>query len=803
MQSQLGPGAMVWIRQRRWHVHRLRRFSQALRLEVVRDGERVTFIAPFDRPDGIGLPRRCARATASRAMAVAAAMLARAWDLRSPQAAVTANVALLPYQLEPVLASLAGVRRILIADEVGLGKTVQAALVIAETARRHPEARILAAVPATLRDQWFDELTNRFGLRCTVADRTSLDDLARAGVHGDNPWRRPGLWIASLDFLKQPQVRDALPPLPWDLVVLDEAHTASGASDRHHTADAIARTARRLVLLTATPHSGDTDRFDRLTRLGALAGLDDAIAVFRRTRTEVDTTRARRVAWHRVRLSAAEVQLLAKLRDFERATLSSAGVAHREAALLVLSVFRKRALSSAAAVASSLERRLEWLDACRSAETGAAWIQPSLDLGGEDDELSGDERAGLQADTGVPPYRERSWLRRLLDAARQACRVESKLTRLAALLRRSPEQVIVFTEFRRSLEAAAARLEPIRPLATLHGGQTASERRDQLARFQTGAATVLLATDVAGLGLNLQSRARWVVSLELPWNPARLEQRLGRVDRIGQQRPVHLTLLIARHEAESDLLARLARRTLLARQTVGRDTLTATAPSETHLRGALLAGEGLSEPDAAPMTLCRRWVRPARRLKRSMERKRRLGRLWRGDVDSARVLWAATPSSRWVLPGHEDSAVLVFEVPILAGSGDILEQHVVLLQAQELRSCRGLTTTWRDIAGHAAAARLEPRARRVRRLVDRHRRQALVIERAIVHHITGVGRPAVVQPGLFDGRALRALAATDSDREVLQRGLDAVAAEAGVEVGTPVLRVVFVPRESRRRVKST
>jgi hypothetical protein len=299
---------------------------------------------------------------------------------------------------------------------------------------------------------------------------------------------------------------------------------------------------------------------------------------------------------------------------------------------------------------------------------------------------------------------------------------------------------------------------------------------------------------VAGVGLNLQSRARWVVSLELPWNPARLEQRIGRVDRIGQDRPVHLTLLIARHEAESDLLAHLARRTLLARQTVGSDTLTAAGPNEAQLRGALLDDERLPEIATQPMARCRRWSRPARSLTQSLKRKRRLGRRWRGSADAARVLCATTPSNRWPRQGGGDSAVLLFQVPIVGGTGDVLEQHVVLLQADGLRSCRELTAAWRRIATDAAAARLEPRARRVRRLVERDRRHALAIERAIAQHLAGSRRSVDVQPGLFDGRALRVLAATETDREMMRRRLEGVAADAGVEVGSPVLRVVFVPR---------
>jgi SNF2 family DNA or RNA helicase len=122
--------------------------------------------------------------------------------------------------------------------------------------------------------------------------------------------------------------------------------------------------------------------------------------------------------------------------------------------------------------------------------------------------------------------------------------------RVVRLISRTDEPVIVFTEFRDSLTVLVNRLQLLRPVSVLHGGMTAAERAEAVDRLQAGTDTALVATDVAGQGLNLQHRCRWVISLELPWNPARLEQRIGRVDRIGQQRPVHFTLLVARHDAE-------------------------------------------------------------------------------------------------------------------------------------------------------------------------------------------------------------------------------------------------------------
>ena len=152
-------------------------------------------------------------------------------------------------------------------------------------------------------------------------------------------------------------------------------------------------------------------------------------------------------------------------------------------------------------------------------------------------------------------------------------RVDTDLIRgpLDRLVGRAREPIVVFTEFRHSLQALQRRLEGRHALAVLHGGQTQAEATLELERFTCGRATVLLATDVAAQGLNLQMRSRWVIAFELPWNPMRLEQRAGRVDRIGQQRAARLTVLIARHQAETGLLANLARRTLTARRVLGED----------------------------------------------------------------------------------------------------------------------------------------------------------------------------------------------------------------------------------------
>jgi len=790
------PGSFVWIRQRRWRLERVRVHGRIVRFDVEGREGRATFLAPFDRPTSIGRRVRPVRRRRQHVGAATAQILAGAFTIRTLRSAVRSRIALLPFQLEPALAIMHGARRVLIADAVGLGKTIQAGLVLAEVLRREHAVRALLAVPAGLAGQWADEIFGRFDIPCTVADRASLEKLSREVRHGENPWLRSGVWLASLDYLKQPHVLRALPPVPWDLVVIDEAHTAVGDSGRHDAARFIARRARRVVLLSATPHSGDDARFARLVDLGAVGGPGDDLVIFHRTRDSAGEGRVRRVSWHRVGLSKAGADFLDALCRYERATLEAAGTERRDTALMLLSVFRKRALSTAVAAARTLARRRAWLDE-RLPVDESAWTQPTLDFEDGDD-ISEDERDGLFADTGLPVRDERGWLERLIELAARAAQSDAKIARLVALVARATEPVVIFTEFRASLEAVLEHSPPAWRVAPLHGGLSDAERRRALARFSRGEARVLLATDVAGQGLNLQSAARWVVSMELPWNPARLEQRFGRVDRIGQQRPVHLTLLVARHPAEDGLLAHLARRTLAARQALGPDVLTAASPSESQLRAAVLgvADEAGPARRGTTVPLCRTWVRPARSQARALERVRSLVGRWPIDARLPSPIVWRSPHSSWTGSGIDGGGVLVFDVPIVDAFGSVLEMRPVPVAVPLLHRPADLTPEVRARASRAAAVRLEARLARVDRLRSGIAALAFDHEAAIRAVLVKDLASARVQLGLFSRKALadceRASRWLDLvDRRFEQRALDM---RASLEIGRPVLRLVILPR---------
>ena len=787
------PGDVVWIRQRRWRVERARRDRNVIRLDVRSRDERLTFLAPFDRPATIARTERLTRVRAGHAAARLAHLLNRTFTRATLVGACDAVIDILPYQLEPALALLTGTRRVLLADEVGLGKTIQAGVAIAEIHRRTPRARTLVLAPAALRDQWVDELGRRFHIECLAADRHRLDEQARHGLHGDNPWRRPGVWIASFDFLKQRHVLDGLPADPWDLLVIDEVHAAAGDSDRHDACGELAHRARKVMLISATPHNGDDSRFARLMSLGRLRGEDTAPVVFRRTRPEVGFELPRRVRWHHVRLSKAESDLFQVLADFEAVALQTAGQEHRQAAILLLAVFRKRALSTMRALRISLDRRLAWLgDGQRTADLD--WLQPRLAFEEDADEVDETDRESLTGDIGFRATTERSWLRRLRVLAEAAERCESKVSYVTALIARAREPVVVFTEFRHSLEALHRRLQAGRPVAALHGGLAPHERKQQIDRFMAGDAAILLATDVGGQGLNLQDRARWVINLELPWNPLRLEQRCGRVDRIGQSKPVHFTVIVARHDFETGVLARLARRMLAVRRTLGDDPAGRLIPDATAVGAALFEDVALMEPAGAvatPVCLSRRWVRPARRLARRLISSRSLGRHWRAPADAApAAIWTAidrVPSLRRVAG---DRSLLVFSVPIVDGSGSVIERHVVSLRVDD--------ATKVDDARTRAREAIAARAKRLAVRFQEELRARVQTEIALASHVVTSLTPREAQPGLFDQRELRAFEAGRAEAESHRQRLDDRRADwerqTDVTVGRPVLELVFVAR---------
>jgi superfamily II DNA or RNA helicase len=586
----LTRGDIVRIRDERWSVAESSAYAETTIVTVVgcdraNRGIRARYLLPFEpieRLPSIDTTRIVSRRRwaqlARQTIAQATPSIA---SLRTPAGA---GITILPYQLEPALAVAGGsAARILIADDVGLGKTIQAGLIVAEVLARGASARVLIVCPAALREQWRAELAERFHLTPAVLDAASLEGAAP----GVNPWSAFPLVLASIDYIKRPEVIRALEPLVWDLMVVDEAHGVARPSDRHTAAALLAQRARTVVLLTATPHSGDDASFDRLTAIGDVEG-SFPLLVFRRKRTAIEGAVARHTRWLNVRPTDVERQMHQALIAYVRRVLRNPATPAGALAMIVLT---RRACSSARSLERSLERRLALL----SGHPGVDGQLPlPLNPAAPDDEEAGVEMGspGLE-----DPRDERDALERLLALARRAADAESKLRAVARLLRRSGESAIVFTEYRDTLSTLERELGHL-GTCQLHGGLTAAERACVLREFTAGRRRILLATDAASEGLNLHHRCRLVVHLEVPWTPTRIEQRIGRVDRIGQSRTVHQMLLVSAGTVEESRVSDIVRRTLQAASAL--DDLSTTPVDERTVAAHVFDNVPLSRAPVVP-----------------------------------------------------------------------------------------------------------------------------------------------------------------------------------------------------------
>jgi superfamily II DNA or RNA helicase len=556
-------GDILRIRDQRWRVERLVRHGTVSVAEVQgRDrgnrGSVAKFILPFEPLERLPVTRRTRVVRPPRWRRLARSVLSEALPAYDAlRAAAAADLSVLPFQLEPALAVTRGLAaRILIADEVGLGKTIQAGLVIAEALARLHDPHVLIVVPAGLRDQWRGELDSRFRITTAVADSASLSRVGASAPDGGNPWILQPVVVTSIDFVKRPEVLRALETVVWDLVVFDEAHALSTRSDRNSAAAALAERARTVVMLTATPHSGVDEEFARLRAIGDLERRFPLL-VFRRTRADVGLPGLRRTTWLKVRPTLPEVRMHEAVLRYARQVWRERGGASADARLAAM-VLARRACSSAGSLAKSVERRLALLGS--AAPDACQLTLPISD---------GDEEPGAELGAaGLHDARdERRQLAALMELALAAMATESKLHALRRLLQRIDEPAIVFTEYRDTLARLQSGLGT-ETSATLHGGLGRSERQEAIQDFTSGRARLLLATDAASEGLNLHPRCRLVINLELPWTPLRREQRVGRVERIGQERRVHEVHLLATGSFEETVHASLRRRTERVAQSI-------------------------------------------------------------------------------------------------------------------------------------------------------------------------------------------------------------------------------------------
>ena len=588
----LAVGARVMARGWRWRLGRAERGTSCVGWQVTcrqRGAPAIdALLHPFD-PLVFDAGSPAWRHLSRAALRQHIAQIGGAWPDQPLAALQTLKTAPWPHQLTLALALVEGRgTRLVLADAVGLGKTLTAALALAELRERGVGSHVLALVPAGLRDQWRQELDARAGITAEVIDATALAERRRRSLSPQAEWAAPGTFILSVDFAKQPTVTVGLLSRTWDALVVDEAHLASGDTARRAVVAELAARSRIVLLISATPHTGDPEHFRALMGMG---GNDDVVWISRDRRAIGIRSTARTRRW-RVACSGAELRLLRALTRYARDVDRHGGAEAR----LVAVVLRKRALSSPDALRVTLRRRRLLLKNAGDVQIALPFEGPA----GETDLEDVHDDVAL----GVPGLADHAAELERLEALEALCglaaRGWSKAATLDRLLRRTREPVIVFTEYRDTLLALLDRLAGRASIALLHGGLDRRSRAQAVESFTRGATRVLLATDAAAEGLNLQARCRLVVNVELPWSPLRLEQRAGRVDRIGQSRPVRVWTLAGRSGHEDMVVASLARRAAA----IGSDlaslqgshpaiTSSGLAPSgdgETVMRGVLARG---------------------------------------------------------------------------------------------------------------------------------------------------------------------------------------------------------------------
>ncbi len=698
-------------------------------------------VAPFERigASQVHHPRRRKRRAVLRG---ALGVIAQERPALGLWTAAGANLDLLGYQMEPALAVLRGATRVLLADGVGLGKTIQAGLILAELRVRALADRTLILCPAGLRETWASELRERFGITAAVLDQASIAATVQGLPADVNPWAAHPVIVASIDLVKRPEVLAAVEAVAFDLVIADEAHHLTPTSERGHAVNRLALRAPWLVLVSATPHSGDQAAFTYMTATGALG---DPLVVFRRGRGDIGLPDNRRARLMSVVPNHDEARMLRATDNYAREIWQSLGRSDPAVQLVAVTLAR-RAASSATALAQTLARRRTLLAEAQAPVPPPAllpWDDLDDDDGDEDDESLGRPGMANQQD-------ERGRLDELIELAQLASVRSSKLFRLHRFLARVGEPAVVFTEYRDTLHAAAEALASRFRLGSIHGGVPAAMRQEVVRRFDSGDLDVLLATDTAGEGLNLHRRCRLVVNLELPWNPLRLEQRLGRVDRLGQRRRVHAVHLLHRGTVEDRVWRHLERRRLRASDALA-DHCALTA---TDVARAVF--DAVALPSAVGSTLTSARIEAA-----TTERNR--------IVELRRLLPYATETFErpvFALPRRHGSgaAIAIFERTHLAAHGGLVERRVNAIVVRLRRM--GAGGAWRELASHLSNTGLATGACS---LLPPSRDS--VLTRIAAARSLLASAPAMHQASLFDQRSERAAGTRRETRARLDAAL--------------------------------
>ena len=519
----------------------------------------------------------------------------------------------LPHQLEAVYEHLLKLPRVrfLLADDAGAGKTIMAGLLVRELKLRGLVEKVLVVCPANLSFQWQRELKEKFDEKFIVLKGGDIRD-----QFGVNQWLELSQVITSLDLAKRTEILPGLRQVHWDLVIIDESHRMSARdeshkSQRYRLGELLRDSTDHMLLLTATPHKGDPENFTLFLQL-----LDrDAYADVKSIREAMDRNRApfylrrtkeamvyfperqddgewaaRPVFTKRIPQTAefsidgAEYELYQSVTRFvkrqSRRAAAEGDNPRARAVGFLMSLYQRRLASSTHAMRCSLENRAKRLeDGLARAHELLKTAPPSLPDAEELEEMEEAEREKIErvleaitlAGNAEQVREEIAELRELAEQAKnvETSGAEEKLRKLREIMEsqgffESPEQrLLLFTEFKDTLRYLMERMKAWGfNVGCIHGGMKPGSRDEPGTRlhaeqeFREGNIQVLVATEAAGEGINLQC-CHILFNYDIPWNPNRLEQRMGRIHRYGQRHDCLIFNFVAGNTIEGRVLQRL------------------------------------------------------------------------------------------------------------------------------------------------------------------------------------------------------------------------------------------------------
>ncbi|BBY07105.1 helicase-related protein [Mycobacterium noviomagense] len=633
------PAEVVTVIAAQWHG------TEALELTYKTTpgalGQQVVFRRDQDKLSIAQSGSRPFDANASDFKLVAEAQRITLAGLFDPMLAVaTSDVRPLPHQIRAVYGELLPRTplRFLLADDPGAGKTIMAGLYMKELVLRDDVKQCLVVAPGGLVEQWQDELFFKFGLRFDLLTNQLIDANVNLNVFDTNP-----LLIARMDQLSRSEELQAqLKDTEWDLVIVDEAHRMGAhyfggkleKTKRFQLGELLGSITRHLLLMTATPHSGKEEDFQLFLTLldrdrfeGKNTKTADTSGIMRRmVKEDLLTFDGKRLFPERIaetvpyELTALEYDLYEQVTAYVREGMNRAdriGGKRKNTVGFALTVLQRRLASSPEAIYKSLVRRTERLTRKKQEILNGTYVEnePSINLESLDaDEYNAEEVEELEeelldAATAAQTVDELdAELRELAALTKVAKQVrdlgtDRKWTELSKILQDHalttdkngwPRKLIIFTEHRDTLDYLTGKIRSLlgKPDAVqaIHGGVRRRDRRQITEEFTKNRdCQILLATDAAGEGLNLQA-AHLMVNYDLPWNPNRIEQRFGRIHRIGQEEVCRLWNVVATNTREGDVFARLLEKIEEQRKAYGGKVfdVLGQAFSETPLRDLLM-----------------------------------------------------------------------------------------------------------------------------------------------------------------------------------------------------------------------